>query len=63
MCNNRKWFTRACALPHGQVSEGLDVLDNINEAFVDDNGRPLQNIRCGPGTKPPLGSGTATFNL
>lgn len=25
-----------------QVSEGLDVLDAIDEAFVDDNGRPLQ---------------------
>lgn len=28
-----------------QVGEGLDVLDKINEAFVDDTGRPLQNIR------------------
>lgn len=30
----------------GEVSEGLEVLDKINEAFVDDEGRPLQNIRC-----------------
>ena len=29
----------------GQVSEGLDVLMAINDAFVDDAGRPLQNIR------------------
>ena len=28
-----------------QVSEGLEVLDAINEAIVDDKGRPLQNIR------------------
>jgi hypothetical protein len=28
-----------------QVGEGLDVLGKINEAFVDDSGRPLQNIR------------------
>lgn len=29
----------------GEVSEGLEVLMQINEAFVDDSGRPLQNIR------------------
>lgn len=29
----------------GQVSEGLDVLEKISEAFVDDDSRPLQNIR------------------
>lgn len=29
----------------GEVSEGLDVLQQIDEAFVDDDGRPLQNIR------------------
>ena len=29
----------------GEVSEGLDVLQQIDEAFVDDSGRPLQNIR------------------
>jgi len=29
----------------GEVEEGLDVLDKINEAFCDDNGRPLRNIR------------------
>ena len=29
----------------GEVSEGLDVLDNINNAFVDKGNRPLQNIR------------------
>lgn len=29
----------------GEVSEGLDVLEAIDEAFVDDSGRPLQNIR------------------
>jgi hypothetical protein len=28
-----------------QIAEGLDVLDKINEAFVDEAGRPLQNIR------------------
>lgn len=28
-----------------QVSEGLDVLMAINEAFVDEEGRPLQNVR------------------
>lgn len=28
-----------------QVSEGLEVLDAINEAICDDKGRPLQNIR------------------
>ena len=40
----------------GEVSEGLDVLQQIDEAFVDDAGRPLQNIRwandaqfCKPG--------------
>lgn len=27
------------------MSEGLEVLDAINEALCDDNGRPLQNIR------------------
>ena len=29
----------------GEVSEGLSVLQQINDAFVDDAGRPLQNIR------------------
>lgn len=29
----------------GEVSEGLDVLQQINDTFVDDAGRPLQNIR------------------
>ena len=29
----------------GEVSEGLNVLQQIDEAFVDDAGRPLQNIR------------------
>ena len=28
-----------------QVTEGLDVLTAINEAFVDAEGRPLQNVR------------------
>jgi peptidyl-prolyl cis-trans isomerase-like 4 len=28
-----------------QVSEGLEVLDAINDAICDDKGRPLQNIR------------------
>lgn len=28
-----------------QVTEGWDVLQAINEAFVDDNFRPVQNIR------------------
>jgi hypothetical protein len=31
----------SCAV-HWQVSEGLDVLAAIDEAFVDDSGRPLQ---------------------
>ncbi|KAL5724325.1 peptidylprolyl isomerase [Ranunculus cassubicifolius] len=29
----------------GQVAEGLDILEKINEAFVDENERPLKNIR------------------
>ncbi|GIL87990.1 hypothetical protein Vretifemale_16028, partial [Volvox reticuliferus] len=29
----------------GQVAEGWDVLDAINDAFVDAEGRPFQNIR------------------
>ena len=29
----------------GRVSEGLDVLDAINEAYCDASGRPFQNIR------------------
>lgn len=29
----------------GSVSEGLDVLDDMNEVPVDNEGRPLQNIR------------------
>lgn len=29
----------------GEVSEGIDVLTSIGAAFVDDSGRPLQNIR------------------
>lgn len=29
----------------GEITEGMDVLDLINEAFVDDDNRPLQNIR------------------
>jgi len=29
----------------GHVEEGVEVLDKINEAFCDDDGRPLQNIR------------------
>ncbi len=28
-----------------QVSEGLEVLEAINEAICDSSGRPLQNIR------------------
>jgi peptidyl-prolyl cis-trans isomerase-like 4 len=28
-----------------QVSEGLDVLMAINESFVDESNRPLQNVR------------------
>ncbi|SCV72772.1 BQ2448_4309 [Microbotryum intermedium] len=31
--------------PFGKVIEGLDVLDKINEAFVDQGGRPLRDIR------------------
>lgn len=29
----------------GEVVEGFDTLENINGAFVDDNGRPLKDIR------------------
>jgi len=29
----------------GHVVEGLEVLDEINEVFVDDNGRPLKDVR------------------
>jgi peptidyl-prolyl cis-trans isomerase-like 4 len=29
----------------GHVIEGLDTLDRINEAFLDKDGRPLQDIR------------------
>jgi peptidyl-prolyl cis-trans isomerase-like 4 len=30
----------------GEVAEGLDVLSLINETFVDERFRPLQDIRC-----------------
>lgn len=29
----------------GEVAEGFDALEKINTAFIDDNGRPLQDIR------------------
>lgn len=29
----------------GKVVEGFDVLEKINEAFIDDRGRPLKDIR------------------
>lgn len=29
----------------GEVSEGFDVLDKINESICDDNDRPYQDIR------------------
>ena len=29
----------------GEVSEGFEVLDKINEAICDDNDRPYQDIR------------------
>jgi len=29
----------------GKVVEGFDVLENINDAFIDDQGRPLKDIR------------------
>ncbi|OAX81018.1 peptidyl-prolyl cis-trans isomerase-like 4 [Emergomyces africanus] len=29
----------------GKVVEGFDVLENINDAFIDDKGRPLKDIR------------------
>jgi peptidyl-prolyl cis-trans isomerase-like 4 len=29
----------------GKIVEGFDVLEKINEAFIDDNGRPLKDIR------------------
>lgn len=33
------------AVIFGKVVEGFDVLEKINEAFIDDNGRPLKDIR------------------
>lgn len=30
----------------GEVAEGMDVVDAINEAYCDEDGRPYQNIRC-----------------
>ena len=32
-------------VPFGRVVEGLETLDAINEAFADDSGRPLRDIR------------------
>lgn len=29
----------------GEVAEGLDTLARINEAYVDEKGRPYKNIR------------------
>jgi peptidyl-prolyl cis-trans isomerase-like 4 len=29
----------------GEVAEGMDVLDQINQLFVDENGRPYQDVR------------------
>lgn len=29
----------------GEVAEGLDTLTRINEAYVDEKGRPYKNIR------------------
>ena len=29
----------------GEVTEGLDVLEKINKAYLDKDGRPYQNIR------------------
>lgn len=33
----------------GEVGEGLEVLEALNEVPCDNDGRPLQNIRCGRG--------------
>lgn len=33
------------AAPFGRVVEGFDTLENINTAFIDQNGRPLKDIR------------------
>ena len=30
----------------GEVSEGFDVIDKLNEAICDENDRPYQDIRC-----------------
>lgn len=38
-------FLDGKAVPFGKVVEGFDVLEKINEAFTDDNGRPLKDIR------------------
>lgn len=29
----------------GEIAEGLDTLTRINEAYVDEKGRPFKNIR------------------
>lgn len=36
----------------GEVAEGLEVLEAINDVPCDKAGRPLQNIRCGRGGRP-----------
>jgi peptidyl-prolyl cis-trans isomerase-like 4 len=33
------------AVIFGKVVEGFDVLEKVNEAFIDDRGRPLKDIR------------------
>lgn len=39
------WQLNCRSLGLVQVSEGLDVVKSISDAFVDGSGRPLQNIR------------------
>eukprot|EP00878_Enallax_costatus_P019508 GHUV01020581.1.p2 GENE.GHUV01020581.1~~GHUV01020581.1.p2 ORF type:complete len:121 (+),score=17.64 GHUV01020581.1:32-364(+) len=41
----------------GAVSEGLDVLEALNEVPVDNAGRPLQNIRYSQGSQRERGAG------
>lgn len=33
----------------GEVAEGMEVVDAINDAYCDEEGRPYQNIRCADG--------------
>ena len=52
--NGSQWFiTTGAPLPHldekhtifGEVAEGWEALEKINDAYCDENGQPWQNIR------------------